>query len=97
MIKVVLCSTDPERDQILRYMTSGQDNIRGLEVFNSWAEQAWDAVVPRSDDAIDPLYPVYPSVNCTAWQPYLSDPERYPEGSCSREWGMMAWDATLRG
>ena len=89
-------TTDPERDQILAHMRSGADNLRGLEVFNSWADQAWDAEVPRSDAEIDPLYPVYRSANCTAWDPYATDPERYPEGSCTRFWGMSYWDATLR-
>jgi hypothetical protein len=89
-------TTDPERDEMLEYMTSGQDYLRGMEVYNSWADQAWDAVVPRTDAEIDPLYPVYSSPNCTAWDPYHEDPERYPEGSCTRYWGMAPWDATLR-
>jgi hypothetical protein len=49
--------TDPEREQILAYMTSGQDNLRGMEVFNSWVEQAWDAQVPLEEKDVDPLYP----------------------------------------
>ena len=90
-------TTDPERDQILQYMTSGQDNLRGLEVYNAWADQAWDAVVPRTDTAIDPLYPTYPSHNCTAWQPYHGDLERYPglAQPCTRTLGMEYWDRTL--
>ena len=62
-------------------------------------DQAWDAVVPRTDAEIDPLYPTYASDNCTAWAPYRSDPERYPTDRpelCTRTWGMAYWDATLR-
>ena len=49
--------TDPQREQILSYMTSGQDNLRGLEVFNSWVEQAWDARIPLDENEYDTLYP----------------------------------------
>lgn len=54
-------NTDPQRGAILKYMTSGHDNIRGMEVFNSWVEQAWDAQVPLEDSKIDPIYPQFSS------------------------------------
>ena len=60
--------------------------VRGAlarQVYNSWAEQAWDIEVPRSDRDIDPIYPRYKSANCTAWGPYRADPKRYPDADYS--------------
>jgi hypothetical protein len=64
-------TTDPQRDEILAYMTSGQDNIRGMEVFNSWVEQAWDAKVALDDKDIDPLYPPFMSLSMKFWDTTL--------------------------
>lgn len=64
--------TDPEREQILAYMMSGQDNIRGMEVYNSWVDQAWDAFVPLDEGDIDPIYPLmYKSMAMHYWDAVL--------------------------
>jgi hypothetical protein len=53
--------TDPQREQILEYMKQGGANntLRGMEVYNSWVEQAWDAAVPLKDSDIDNIYPTF--------------------------------------
>ena len=67
--------TDPERDAITAYLSSGHDNVRGLEVYNSWVEQAWNATVPLlregEAEAIDALYPPYRSMAMGAWDAAL--------------------------
>jgi len=62
-------TTDPQRLEILAYMKSGQDNIRGMEVYNSWVDQAWEATVPLDDSAIDYLYPdsMYAAMSMKYW------------------------------
>lgn len=65
--------TDPQREEILAYMVSGQDNIRGLEVYNSWVDQDWAALVPLDESAIDPIYPfpMYMSMGMHYWDATL--------------------------
>lgn len=64
--------TDPEHAQILAYMASGEDNLRGMEVYNSWVDQAWEALVPLDEAAIDPLYPLmYRSMSMHYWDTVL--------------------------
>jgi len=64
--------TDPQREQILSYMVSGQDNLRGMEVYNSWVDQAWEALVPLDEGDIDPIYPLmYKSMSMHYWDTVL--------------------------
>ena len=83
-------TTDPQREQMLAHMQSGQDNLRGMEVYNAWEEQAWDVEMPRDDADIDPIYPVYESGDCTAWSEYQHS------GSCQLHSSIQYWDSTLR-
>jgi len=79
-------TTDPQRDQILAQMQV-DPNVRGMEVYNSWVEQAWDTVMPRDDVDIDPLHPVYQSSQCLAWG---------TKSACQLDSSMYYWDTTLR-
>jgi hypothetical protein len=92
-------TTDPQREQILQYMMSGRDNIRGMEVFNSWVAQDWDMVVPRGDDGseVDALYPEYRSAQCSAWvdEGGRNNSVFGGDGRCSRLMSMHYWDRTL--
>jgi len=99
-------TTDPQRENILAHMLgadaltkaegagdySMQDDsyLRGIEVYNSWVDQAWDIVIPYDDSETDPLYPVYHSTNCTAWS------ENDYVGSCEWESPGKYWDTTMR-
>jgi len=75
-------------------MQSGDNSmLRGLEVYNSWQQQAWDYEVPLSDAELDPLYPVYKSGDCLAWF-YVAEKDH--KGSCSSESPQKYWDATLQ-
>lgn len=84
-------TTDFQRDQMLAQMQSGDSLLRGMEVYNSWQQQAWDYDVPLNDTELDPLYPVYKSDACLAWFYEASH-----KGSCSSESPQKFWDATLR-
>ena len=90
-------TTDPQREQILAYMMSGQDNLRGMEVYNSWVEQDWDMEVPRDGAKVDALYPEYKSGQCSAWvEEGGRNNTRYDgDGRCSRLMSMHYWDRTL--
>lgn len=85
-------TTDPQREEVLAYMTSGQDNVRGMEVYNAWVDQAWDVEIPSDDAHIDAIYPWYNSNDCLAWVPELS----VLPSDCSLGMAMPYWDATLR-
>lgn len=80
-------TTDPQREQILAQMQV-DTSLRGMEVYNSWVDQAWDTVMPRDDADIDPLHPVYQSTQCLAWPDAT--------GACQLDSPMYYWDATLR-
>jgi len=89
-------TTDPQREEMLTYMKSGHDNVRGMEIFNSWVEQAWDIEMPRNDEEIDSIYPWFNSVNCLAWAAESAATWFNKSQECSFGKAMPYWDETLR-
>lgn len=91
-------TTDPQREEMLAYMKSGHDNVRGMEIFNSWVEQAWDVEIPRNEEEIDHIYPWFNSGQCLAWSAYSESAPSWfdAEQECNFGMAMPYWDEVLR-
>jgi len=77
-------------------MKSGHDNVRGMEIFNAWVEQAWDVEIPRNDEEIDAIYPWFNSGNCLAWAAESAASWFDSAKDCNYGMSMPYWDEVLR-
>lgn len=89
-------TTDPQREEMLAYMKSGHDNVRGMEIFNSWVEQAWDVEMPRNEEEIDAIYPWFNSGKCLAWDAESTASWFNHSQECNYGMAMPYWDEVLR-